>query len=165
MPHWDLASTSLTVPDLQDTFHFNACLHEGAGTAELKKVTCKQCRTLTEFPRTPLQAANLLRAKMQERTQEATKSLTFCWVTASCNSCTEHEVGLNDLTYTPEYLAIAKIIGFLQHCAFDHMMGAEPIVRVDYDALPVYSVNMAMGKQAATQAEIAWRERTFSEVV
>lgn len=155
--HWDLASATLSASNGEDTFHFNACLREGAGTNVLKKVTCRSCAPLVEFPRTPLQAANLLYARMLERSQEVTKSPTFCWVTAQCNACTDREVGLNELTYMPEHQAMSKLMGFFTHCAFDHSLGAEPIVRVDYDGISVYAVNLAMGKDSATEAEASWR--------
>jgi hypothetical protein len=154
--HWDLASATVSASNEAETFHFNACLREGAATSELKKVTCKSCKPLTEFPRTPLQAANLLWTRMRAHHVQDPKSQTFSFVITECNTCT-HEMGLNELSYVPEHQAVNMLMNFLNHCAYEHG-GSEPIIRVDFDGINNFPLALAMGLPARTDAEVKWRK-------
>lgn len=152
--HWQIA-TAVRDNNASDNsaFTFNACRQEGKGTQVTKKVTCKTCKPLTVQPRTPEQVSNLLyQTALTETTEEV-------WVKIACNSCECDTIDTQEFTYEPQWVSIGRIVHLLGHVAFDHMMGSE--VRVIRESAPftVYELNFALGKQAGTQHEAAFRER------
>jgi hypothetical protein len=160
--HWHVP-TQDEDRDQTGTFWVNACLQAGNATETLKKVTCKPCKALVEYPNTK----QLLAARMLNEYLTAAEKVDyfeFGMVSFECNACTQ-DLDLSDAVYEHSHLMIKRIIGFLDHCAYAHMGGAEVTKVVKTAMVPAYALNYAVGKQAMTTHEERWRANTFGEQV
>lgn len=155
--HWQLTVNQVNV-NTSEPLTINACLHEGRGTDALKKVTCRTCKEKIAAPATLLQAANLYWHHI-ERIQEKSDF----HAALVCNACLEEFDAINAQYQDPQE-RIGRLMSFLTHCAYDHSLGAEPMLSAVWAPLSIYELNRAIGKPAATEYEAKWRASHASDV-
>lgn len=155
--HWYIPTENETV-NVGGTFFVNACLGEGnRHTEDPKKITCRACKALFEYPRTPGQTAAKLVQHIIDEQEEGRKSDFF--VEVSCNGC-DYDLDVFGWYESEElHVLVAKMIHFLSHVAYDHAYGTEVRVTRETTPMSVYQLNLGMGKPAQTTHEEKWRER------
>lgn len=117
-----------------------------------KKVTCKQCRELYLFPPTPqIMAAKLW--SIITRIQEDNDYI----VEVKCNACVS-DIDVSEMLYGDVQDNLNRIMHLLEHCAFEHMGGAEVMLSRTEAIVSAYELNYAERKDAMTAREEAWRE-------
>jgi len=154
--HWSIPSQ---VEDVNEggTFYFNACFSDGKHTETLKKVTCKTCKHRIALPTTTAEAAALIYTRISTMLEDGD-----CWATLTCNACPD-DVDVSNLLYEETHIMMHSLVHFLEHCAFEHIGGAEPIIGRHYAPLSAYQVNLALNKPAMTDHETRWRERVIAD--
>ena len=81
------------------------------------------------------------------------------YVTLTCNAC-PNDLDVSDWSSRVDlHNLVNDGRHFLEHCAYEHMGGAEPMIRREYSFASAYQLNLAQGKTAMTMHEEAWRER------
>jgi hypothetical protein len=133
----------------------NACLATGNSRTETgKKATCKQCKALFAHPPTASIAAAKLRWDIIAIQEENKFSAQV-----QCDCC-PNDVDVSDFINDPAaHDQIVRLMHLLEHCAYEHIGGAEVhLIRVQNYA-SAYENNYAVGKPALSMHEEAWRER------
>jgi hypothetical protein len=159
--HW---SHPTAIEDVHEggTFYVNACFAGGRGTETHKAVTCKDCKELLERPRSSTQLAARLVQRVIELQEEGDGKSDYFeqfYVTVTCNAC-PNDVDVSDWACeVRHHLLVEKARHFLEHCAYEHMGGAEPMIARQSSFASAYELNLAMGKPAMTMHEENWRER------
>jgi hypothetical protein len=159
--HWS-HPTAIENANEGGTFFVNACFADGRGSETHKAVTCKNCKELLVRPRSSTQiAARLVQTviELQEEGADRKDYANFFYVEVSCNAC-PNDIDVSTWSSSVQlHLLVDQARLFLEHCAFEHMGGAEPMVKRCYSVASAYELNLAMGKPAMTMHEEAWRER------
>lgn len=159
--HWS-HPTAIEDANEGGTFFVNACFAEGRASETHKAVTCKACKELLARPRTSTQMSARLVQKvidLQEDGADRKDYLDFFYVEVSCNACPA-DIDVSAWSSSVQlHLLVDMARHFLEHCAFEHMGGAEPVIKRVNAFASAYELNLAMGKPAMTMHEEAWRER------
>jgi hypothetical protein len=154
--HWYIPTNTVDANE-GGTFFVNACSSDGQRhTEDPKKITCKVCKAIYRRPRTPIQAAAKVLQQVITEQEEGRKSDFF--VTVQCNACPNDVDTFGWYESVEQHHEITKMINLLEHCAFEHVGGAEVLFIRHYTPMSVYELNLAMGKPAMTTHEERWRE-------
>ena len=155
--HWHVPTT-LEDANEGGTFYTNACSASGQDHTESgKRVTCKKCKALYQYPNTPeLTAAKFYQRIIAEQEEGRTDDFT---VEVKCNGCDSDLDVFGWLDEAHAHDLIARTVHFLNHVAHEHAWGSEALIVRYYTPYTAYELNYGMGKPAQTQHEEKWRER------
>ena len=154
MPHLYIP-TVLEDSNEGGTFWTIACMAGSESKTEtIKSVTCKDCKKIIEHPSTASQAAALLWLRVTQMQDADSEHNTFFAI--RCNACPE-ELPADSWQYDQPHEVLARIVSVLEHCAFEHMGGAEATLCTYQTFLAAYEVNYATGKDPMNEYEARWR--------
>lgn len=143
-------------------FWTNACLADVSPTNRTetpKNITCKKCKAIFAHPHTP----QIMAAKLWSQITSEQDKNEFV-IEVRCNAC-PNDVDVSDFRYGETLHSMEKILHLLEHCAFEHMGGAEvSFVRVETFA-SAYELNYSQRKAAMTEHEASWRDRMELDAV
>lgn len=133
-----------------------ACLASaspGNKTETPKKVTCKRCKAIYKHPHTP----QIMAAKLWSQITRVQEDNEYT-VEVRCNACPD-DVDVSEMLYADVQDSLRRLMHLLEHCAFEHMGGAEvSFIRIETFA-SAYEVNYSQRKDAMTEYEQGWRDR------
>jgi hypothetical protein len=134
-----------------------ACLADaapGRTTENPKKITCKRCKAIYANPHTPA----IMAARLWQHVTSLQEQNEWVMIKVECERC-ESDVDVSEMLYGDTLASLEKFNHLLEHCAFEHMGGADlQVSRVETWATS-YEVNYGMRKDAMTEHEQKWRDR------